>query len=299
MNLEQRRLRVSGGDLAYLDLGDPEAPAVLLLHGFPTSSYLWRRETLLFSARMRAVAPDLLGYGNSERPPEADLSLMAQVGYVTELLDALGLERVAAVGHGFGGGIAQRLAFEGRARTLVLLNAVAFDAWPTDVDRTAARAKTAPEVERVVRSFLDGGIAHAGRLSDEDVAAYLGPWLRDPEAFARAAAAIDGGGLEDAQEKLDAYEDSTFVVWGEDDPYLPSALGERLGEVTPGSTVALLPGCSHLVNEDAPQTVGPLVFEFLRYRYLGETHAKAHEPVTVFLEPPTHRELLNTGLEDD
>ena len=65
---ERRRTAVSGGQLAYVDVGD--GPPVLLVHGFPTSSYLWRREMWLLAQRMRVVAPDLLGYGESGKPPE-------------------------------------------------------------------------------------------------------------------------------------------------------------------------------------------------------------------------------------
>ena len=62
-------------------------------------------------------------------------------------------------------------------------------------------------------------------------------------------------------------------------------------DVLPGSTVALLPGCSHFVTEDAGPTVDQLVYEFLRLRYLGEAHAHRHDsgPVEVFLgRPPAH-----------
>jgi hypothetical protein len=87
-----------------------------------------------------------------------------------------------------------------------------------------------------------------------------------------------------------------FVMWGEEDAFNPAALAERMLEELPGATVALLPGCGHFVTEDAPTTVGPLVFEFLRRWYLGEGHAghgSEPGPVPVFLERPP------TGFDDD
>src|SRR5207249_3727418 len=125
-----RRFATSHGELAYVDAG--EGPPVVLLHGFPTSAYLWRREIPLLASRMRVVAPDLLGYGRSAKPKDTDLSITAQAGYVAELLDHLGIEKAAVVGHDIGGGVAQLLAFAGRAAALVLMDAICFDVWPIE-----------------------------------------------------------------------------------------------------------------------------------------------------------------------
>ena len=64
-----------------------------------------------------------------------------------------------------------------------------------------------------------------------------------------------------------------------------------MGETISGATVALLPGCSHFITEDAPQTVGPLIYEFLRSQYVSDPHSHVHPngPVPVFLERPQRR----------
>jgi hypothetical protein len=94
-----------------------------------------------------------------------------------------------------------------------------------------------------------------------------------------------------------------MLIWGEEDPFIGSELAERLGETIPGSTVALLPGCSHFVTEDAPQTVGPLIFEYLRSRYVGDTHSHGHRegtvPVEVFLERPPDPLRFGADQEED
>jgi pimeloyl-ACP methyl ester carboxylesterase len=77
---------VAGGDLAARDVGDAEAPAVLLVHGFPTSSYLWRAFAPALVPAMRAIAPDLLGAGESDAPPESALDPSAQAAGLIELL---------------------------------------------------------------------------------------------------------------------------------------------------------------------------------------------------------------------
>jgi pimeloyl-ACP methyl ester carboxylesterase len=293
-----RRARVSGGELAYAEAG--EGPPVVLLHGFPTSSYLWRDLLPILSVGMRVVAPDLLGFGESEKPEGADLSLVAQAGYVRELTGALGIERFAVVGHGMGGGVAQRLALDGGVDALVLIDTYAFDAWPSAGAKEVRDVPPAPdEVEAVVRGWLEDTVVKRA-FTPEEMESYVRPWRDDPAALIRGISALDGRGLEDAEASLPSLEAATFVVWGEDDPYLPAAIAERLGDCLPGSMVALLPGCGHLVTEDAPDTVMGLISQFLRRQYLKEEHGHAHDgPVRVYLQRPPDATLLGAEEEDD
>jgi pimeloyl-ACP methyl ester carboxylesterase len=301
VNGERKTAAVSGGDLAYMDLGD--GPAVVLIHGFPTSSYLWRREIPILAARMRVIAPDLLGYGHSEKPNDADLSITAQAGYLEELLDQLGIDRAAVVGHDIGGGVAQLLAVRGRAAALVALDSICFDVWPIEgvkmIQSAEPEQESADFAESLIRLTFDLGVAKQ-KLGEEALEGYLQPWRDEPAAFFRAARGIDGVGLSGREDDLEKLEIPTMVIWGEDDPFLPSELGERLGEAIPMSMTALLPGCSHFVTEDAWQTVDQLIHEFLRLRYLGESHGHPTEgPVPIYLRRPSPEEMAATELEDE
>lgn len=290
MILERRRRVVSGGEMAYVDEG--EGPAVVLLHGFPTSAHLWRNLVPLLAPRARVIAPDLLGYGDSAKPEGVPLDLRAQARYVRELLGGLGVDRVAAVGHGVGGGVAQRLAAEGGVEALVLLDSPCLDAMPVEGLRVVGGAQAvddAAAATRLVERAFDVGMGHRGRLAEEDLAEFARPWRSDPGALLRAARALAGEGPAGLEDGLRDRGIPAFVVWGEDDPFHPVALAERLGEALPGSTVALLPGCSHFVLEDAPETVAPMVAEFLRVRYLGAGVHAGGRPVDlgVSFERPT------------
>ncbi|MDQ3991907.1 MAG: alpha/beta fold hydrolase, partial [Actinomycetota bacterium] len=220
MRLETRRARITPGELAYVDEGD--GPAALLLHGFPTTSHLWREVIPLLATRFRVIAPDLLGYGDSDKPAGAPMDLRAQTSAVDALMDHLGIGDVAVAGHDLGGGIAQLLAFQGRVRTLVLLDSVAFDAWPakevTAVGETPAAEADEAFAERAVETLVDVGMGHRDYLAEEDLREYVRPWRADPPALVRAARAVDGVGLEDAEERLAGLDTRTFIVWGEDDP---------------------------------------------------------------------------------
>jgi pimeloyl-ACP methyl ester carboxylesterase len=272
----KRRVRISAGELAVVDTGEPDAPPVLFLHGFPTSSFLWRAFLPMLPPVMRALAPDLLGAGDSDKPEDAQLGIEAQARYLGELLDALGLDRVAVVAHGHGGGTAQLLAIEGRVEVLVLIDSIAFDGWPSepmrDLQRLVARGDAL--VDAFIGSVFDVGVRHRDRLAGEAVAEYRRPFAgRDGvRAFARWATSLDGEGLVGREKDLAALDIPAFLLWGEDDPFVPVEVAERLNELIPRSSLALLPGCGHFLPEEAPQTIAPLIYEYLRGTYAKQPH---------------------------
>jgi pimeloyl-ACP methyl ester carboxylesterase len=281
--LEKKRLRISAGEISYVDEGDPENPAIVFLHGFPTSSYLWREFVPLCAPWMRAIAPDLLGYGDSDRPVGAELHIRAQAGFMRELLDSLGVREFAVVGHATGGGIAQLLALGGGVKAMVLVDSIAFDRWPSDpmreLMRQAPAQPTGSQVRAVMRTIFDLGMGRRSRMTEEIFEQYARPFEGDdgPAAFLRLALAHDGVGLVGIEPRLERLECPALLLWGEDDPFQSVEVAERLAEALPMSTLAVLPGCSHFVTEDAPETVLPLVHQYLRSHYLGVQHEHEHE----------------------
>jgi pimeloyl-ACP methyl ester carboxylesterase len=283
----KQRFGSSGGEIAYVDEG--HGPAVVLLHGFPTSSFLWRQFIPPLTARFRVIAPDLLGYGESEKPGDADLSMTAQAGYVRELLASLAIERFAVIGHDLGGVVAQLLALDTGPEAMVLLDAAAFDVWPIEGVRMLQETKPADETAQLVADVIsltfDLGIGHRDRLGEEALGAYRSPFEDDPHAFFRAVRAIDGKGVAGRDEELAALDLPVLLVWGEEDPFIPVDVADRLNDLLPGSTLALLPGCSHFVTEDAPETVIPILYEWLRAKYLAEPHAHDAPAPLIQLRP--------------
>jgi 2-hydroxymuconate-semialdehyde hydrolase len=264
---ETQRFASSGGILAYHDAG--EGAAVLLLHGFPTSSWQWRRLFPMLSTRFRPIAPDLLGSGASDAPTDLRLDPAAQAGYVRELLDHLGVERVAVVGQGTGGAVAQHLALEDpRVDALVLLDSAAFDA-TVDPDGADARA------------LLELGTQEFADLSEDELDGYLAPWrgAEGERAYARAGAQLATQGLIGREHSMAAWEFPVFLLWGEDDPFVAVAVGERLNDAIPASTLGLVPESRHFLLDDAFETVGPMIVEYLRARYLHAAHD--HEGVVM------------------
>ncbi|MEV4750719.1 alpha/beta hydrolase [Streptosporangium sp. NPDC049248] len=110
-SLVNRTLHVNGVDIAFVDQG--EGDPVVLLHGFPDSSYLWRHQIpALVEAGFRVIAPDLRGFGESGKPQEVEAyDMQTIVNDVVELTLALGIRRAHLVGHDWGAAIAWMYSF--------------------------------------------------------------------------------------------------------------------------------------------------------------------------------------------
>jgi pimeloyl-ACP methyl ester carboxylesterase len=121
--VEELRLEANGARFRAVADGPESAPLVLLLHGFPESSRSWRHQLpALAAAGFRAVAPDLRGYGGSDKHGPYDLETLA--GDAAGLVASLGRERATVVGHDWGGAVAWGTAHHApeRVERLVVLN---------------------------------------------------------------------------------------------------------------------------------------------------------------------------------
>jgi haloalkane dehalogenase len=269
-----RSLDVDGLRMSYLDEG-AGAP-VLLLHGEPTWSFLWRRLVPpLVAAGRRVVAPDLLGFGRSDKPADpAWYSYDRHVDSVVRLVQALDLRDLGLVVHDWGGPIGLRLAVENEERIdrLVILD--------TGIGAGQAPSETWLRFREAVRRT--GGALDVGRLvtagtarglPDDVRAAYDAPFPT-PESKAGALAFPElvptdpehpsAAPMNRVRDALRSWEKPALVVWGAEDAVLPPSVAERFVELLPGATgPELVAGASHFLQEDAPDEVAAAVVGFL------------------------------------
>lgn len=266
-------------EIAYAVEG--AGPPVLLLHGFPTHSYLWRRVMRALADDARCVAPDLPGLGDTEISPYHDFTLPMQAEAMFEFLDALAWEDVVLVGHDIGGGVAQVMVtlHPERFRALVLVDSVAYDAWPPPEVRrrqrllqvpglrSMARA-SAPLIARSRRFGLDAGTWSPDGLPDDAIEEYLRP-IRDRDGwirFTRTMLGLDARTTRDLPRPLHTVDLPARVVWGADDPFLPAGIGRRLADDLPGARLRLFDHCGHWVPEERPDELAGVICEFTRGR---------------------------------
>jgi haloalkane dehalogenase len=261
----------NGLTVAYREAGS--GPAVLLLHGWPTSSYLWRNVMPRIARSCRVVAPDLPGFGASDKPVDVRYTFDFFAEAIDGLADRLGLDRLALVGHDLGGPIALRWALDnpGRVRGLALLNTLVYPEFHPSVGRfvadlndPAGRARmTSPE--GLVELFRSG-VADPDRLDIEVLDAVVAPF-RSPEA--REALANAGIGLQykifiELGKRLGGLSAPLRLVFGTKDPILPDVAETmaRIQRDLPGTEATALAQCSHFLMEDDPATVGELLATF-------------------------------------
>lgn len=255
--------------VAYVDegAGDP----VVLLHGIPTWSFLWREVIPPLAERRRVIAPDFLGHGFSDRRDRFDRSLAAQTEMIAALLDELGIDRADIVGHDTGGGVALIMAIKRpeRVRRLVLANVVCYDSWPIAEMLALGDPRLATsspeEICELVRSGLAPGISRRERLTPEFEQGILAPFADEDGKLSliRNAVSLNTNHTMELVDRHREIRAPTLVLWGVDDPWQPLTDGERLAAEIPDARLVPVEHASHWLQQDAPDRVAAEILGFL------------------------------------
>lgn len=255
--------------------------AVLLVHGFGTSSFVWRNVgPAIAMANLTAFAVDMFGYGASDRPVDADYGIAAQAEYLDRALTALRMARATVVGLDLGGAVALRFAaaHPERVEKLVLINPVAFDEIPGEDVRSLQRntGRFALRISRgvmgaapLMRELLRNSVVDPANMPDALVGRYLAPYVgrHGVDHLLRTAREIDKDDMDEVD--LRALPHPTLILWGERDPWVGPDVGDELANAIGGSKLVRLPNASRLVPEDAPDMVSDLVLDFIGARAAG------------------------------
>lgn len=269
----KRKIRTFAGDIAYLRQG--QGPALLLLHGIPSSSYLWRDVMDALSQAFDVLAPDLLGYGDSDKRLDADLSIAAQARYMVAFLESVGIHQAAVAGHDIGGGIAQLMAVDEpeRVARLILIDSVVDNNWPIP---EIARLKQ-PVWDQILanrdlrdglRKGLEAGIVSEGRITDELVDEWTRPFqdLGGRRAYLRAARSLNNRDLVSRARHIQEIETPTLILWGANDAFLEPRWAETLKGKLRDSTVEIIDPGGHFLPIDRPAAVADAIMRFLTTR---------------------------------
>ena len=276
-SLVEDNVLICGHRIACAALGEGEP--VALIHGTPSSSYIWRNVApKLEGAGHRVHLFDLLGFGASERPLDStvDTSVSGQVPILQDLMSHWGLEHAHIVAHDIGGAVAQRfcLFHPNLVRTLTLIDTVSFDSWPSK--RTNAQMEAGldalirtPESEHRAhfREWLLSTVEQKEAFASGPLETYIdlisGP-VGQASLFQYQVAHYDHRHTSQVSDRLAELSAMPVqILWGENDAWQVVDWAYKLQAAIPGSSLHVLRNCGHFEMEDQPERISELVISFI------------------------------------
>ena len=279
--IQRRNIRANGINQHFLEAG--KGAPVVLLHGFPETSYGWRHQIPELAKRYHVIAPDLRGYGETDKPADGyDKRNMALD--LRELMRALGISKVALVGHDRGARVATRFA---KDHPDALDRLVVMDNVPTRIVSREFNAKMAkvywffmfhlvPDLPEALiegredvwlRHFFSAWTHNKAAFTEDDIAAYVEAY-RKPGAVRGALSDYRANAVDVAQDLLDAdtkIDVPTLSLWGAEF----DGVGKMFDMAAVWSEMAsdlrthAVPNAGHLVQEEQPEIVNRLLVDFL------------------------------------
>lgn len=252
---------------------------VVLLHGTPSSSYIWRNTVPdLTAAGYQCHVYDLLGFGLSERPWDRsiDTSVTTQVPILEALLEHWGLERAHIVAHDIGGAVAKRFSIFNpeRVRSLTLIDVVSFDSWPSKRTRELMKAGLETMIHAEdgahrahFRDWLLSAVTNKDGLAEGALDTYLefisGP-IGQGSLFQHQIGHYHPKHTDEMTPRLSELGKLPVqVIWGADDAWQVVDWAHKLHAAIPGSDLHVIEDCGHFAMEDQPEKVAGLIQSFL------------------------------------
>lgn len=262
-------LEYRGDKVAFDVFGD--GPPVVLVHGTPFSSYVWRRISPVLAETHSVYVFDLLGYGASDKRESQDVSLAAQGKLLARMMEHWELEGPMVVGHDFGGATTLRAhVLEGcDFSRIALVDAVSVAPWGSPFYQLV---KDYPGVFKQIPGYMHRAMLAAyirdatyQPMNETEMEPYIEPWLGEEgqAAFYRQIEQNDQRYTDEAEPLYGQIERPVLILWGEEDRWIPLELGEKLHSMIPGSQFETIPECAHLAQEDATESVLEHLTKFL------------------------------------
>ncbi len=264
-----RRLLTTRGTIAWDVLG--AGPPVVLVHGTPGRSVLWRNVAALLAEQCTVYVFDLLGFGQSERHVEQEVSVRVHGDLLVELVRAWGLPEPVLVGHDIGGATVLRAHLLGgtAANSIVLIDAVVLRPWIT---ATTQHLKAHLDVYATMPThiFREVVAAHLRTATEQPMApevfaAYFDQWEgeRGHQLWLRNVKGFDEQDTADFEPLLAGMTTPTRIVWGEHDRWLPIEVSATIESLLPRADRVVVAGAGHFSPEDQPSKVAEAILEFL------------------------------------
>ena len=264
-------IRIDSQKIHFIDAGS--GIPLVFIHGFGSSIYSWRKNLGPISKHHRVCAPDLPGFGYSDKPLDAAYTIEAYADFVIRFMDKLRINQAVIVGHSLGGGIAlvTSLKYPSRVKALILLDAEAYPITPPLMLKVAKLPVLRSIIHRAIgewvirislkRSFYDHSLI-TDRLVDE----YYRPFLTENGKAApiKVLQAMDFELLRELPKRYRNIRKKTLIIWGREDRISRVHLARKLKRDLPFSKLMIIPDSGHLVQEEKPEVVNRAIINYVR-----------------------------------
>jgi pimeloyl-ACP methyl ester carboxylesterase len=281
-----RFVEVDGVRVHYQTAGNPSAPVLVLVHGFASSTLVWSRVLLELAAKgFRVIAPDLIGFGYSEKPRTLDYTIAAQAQMVSGLLNQLEINNAVIIGSSYGAAVAATIALDypDRVVKLILVGAVTNNE-PTKY--MVMRLFSSPVVGDIISPFLLGSRRllrrrmkrvydrHSWPLDEKRVDARHLPLqaARTQRAVIRTVRRWDADRI---RREAHLISQPTLILWGDQDREVPLRDGELLQREIPGARLIVFRDCGHSPHEEYPSQFTEVVSDFCSEIFGREERGRA------------------------
>src|SRR5687767_4036719 len=251
----------------------PISPALVLIHGFASSTLVWSKVFLrLAAAGFRVIAIDMLGFGYSGKPRNGEYTIAGQATLVVSLLDRLKIKRATLVGSSYGGAVAATCALDypQRVDRLVLIGTVNNN---RPLDYKLMRVFSSRVFGDVVSPLLIGSRRLLRRRMKRVYDRH--EWVLDERRVDARHLLLRASGTQRAiirtvrcwdaeriSREAHLIKQPTLLLWGENDIEIPLADGERLHDQIPGSRLIVFLNCGHIPHEEYPEEFTNVVADF-------------------------------------
>lgn len=271
--IDSKYLIVENVKIHYLIAGQGEP--ILFIHGFPTSSYLWRIIMSDLKSTYKVIAIDLPGYGKSDKRINDSYSFRYYNSILSAFIDQLGLKTVTLGVHDVGGplGLYWMTQNMERVERLILFNTLVYPNFSWAV-KLFGLATITPVVKQWltskagIKKALEFGVVNKNKLTEEIIEAYQQPFANKTsrKVLLKTVQRLSMKGFKEIEEKLHLYTGPVLIIYGENDKILPK-VGDTMKEVKknlPQANILSIPNCGHFLQEDCPEILSKGVLEFMK-----------------------------------
>lgn len=262
------RFAFDGDEIAWQAFGDGQP--LVLVHGFPSNSYLWRDVIPVLSRDHLVYVFDLRGFGLSSKREGQDVFIPAQARVLAALVEHWALDEPLVAGHDIGAATTAWAHVEHGVpfRRIALISAAMLNPCITENTRhvqahlSAYETMPAAVYSQILRTQISS--ADYGPMRDADLEAYMRPWLGEQgqAAYFRFVSQIDEAVFDETERIATAIDVPVRIVWGDGDTWIPSSHGDRLAELIPDARLTTVPEAGHFITDEAASPVSGALADF-------------------------------------